>query len=64
MSDDIDRAQNEVDRLHAEALRARKVEGPSPTGRCLYCDDIVSDTLRWCDVNCRDNWEKLRAQRR
>lgn len=58
MSDDIDRAQNEVDRSLAEALRTRKPEGPVATGRCLYCDEIVGDAQRWCDVSCRNAWER------
>lgn len=60
MSDDIDRAQREVDRLHDEALRARKEVGPVATGRCLYCDEILDDHMRWCDSTCHDAWEKLR----
>jgi hypothetical protein len=59
MSDDIDRAQNEVERSLGEALRSRKVSGPSPTGRCLYCDDITGDEQRWCDAGCRDAWQDL-----
>ena len=58
MSDDIDRAQNEVDRSLAEALRTRKPSGPQSNGRCHYCDDLVSDSQRWCDAGCRDNWER------
>lgn len=64
MSDDIDRAQNEVERTLAEALRSRRPSGPSPTGRCLHCDEIVSDTQRWCDAECRDQWEALRTRKR
>ena len=59
MSDDIDRAQREVDRLHAEALRVRKASGPVATGRCLYCDEILDDEQRWCDSGCRDAWQDL-----
>lgn len=59
MSDDIDRAQNEVERSLGEALRARKVVGPVATGRCLYCDEIVDDEQRWCDSQCRDEWQEL-----
>ena len=59
MSDDIDRAQREVDRLHAEALRMRKPEGPTATGRCLFCDEILDDHMRWCNSECRDAWLDL-----
>lgn len=59
MSDDIDRAQNEVERSLDEALRTRKVSGPAATGRCLYCDEILDDVHRWCDSSCRDAWQDL-----
>jgi hypothetical protein len=62
MSDDIDRAQNEVERSLGEAMRLRKPAGPAPTGRCLYCDEIVPDTHRWCDSVCRDDWEAEHAK--
>lgn len=58
MADDIDRAQNEVDRSLAEALRMKKPVGPIATGRCLHCDEIVADTHRWCGIECREGWEK------
>lgn len=64
MSDDIDRAQGEVERSLAEALRARRPSGPVATGRCLHCDEIVGDTQRWCGAECRDQWESLRTRRR
>ena len=62
MSDDIDRAQNEVDRALAEALRTRKAEGPAATGFCLNCDEPCD--FRWCDGVCRDAWEATRTKRR
>jgi len=56
MSDDIDRAQIVVEHMQDEALRARKPEGPAPTGRCLNprCDDLVGDGVRWCCAGCQD----------
>lgn len=59
MSDDIDRAQPEVERLHAEALRIKKPVGPRPIGMCHYCGETLSDEQRWCDTGCRDAWEQL-----
>ena len=64
MSDDIDRAQREVDRLTHEAQRIRRPSGPVPTGRCLYCDDLVGDEQRWCSAEHRDAWERLRKRGR
>lgn len=62
MSDDIDRAQNEVERSLGEAMRMRKPAGPSPTGRCLYCDNLLEPGRRWCDSICRDDWEAENAK--
>jgi hypothetical protein len=64
MSDDIDRAQNEVERSLGEALRVKKPVGPVATGRCLFCDEILDDENRWCDSGCRDAWEGLLKRKR
>lgn len=58
MADDIDRAQ-ERDVLLLEAqLMARKPEGPSPTGQCLSCEEIIPHPMRWCDADCRDDYDR------
>lgn len=51
------RAEKEAPYLLAAS---RKPTGPTATGRCLYCDEIVSDDQRWCDGDCRDAWERVR----
>ena len=30
------------------------------TGRCLWCGEPVADGRRWCDAECRDEWERRR----
>lgn len=30
------------------------------TGRCLFCHEFVEDGRRWCDSDCRDDWEAER----
>ena len=63
--DDADLSQGRAEREAPYLLAAsRKPEGPTATGRCLYCDEIVADDRRWCDTGCRDGWvreEKLRG---
>ena len=56
--DDADRAAPEIERYILEAARHKKPEGPVPTGRCLYCDEILDDQARWCDAEHREQWEK------
>lgn len=50
-----ERAEREAPHLIAAS---RKPEGPAPTGRCFYCDEIVGDAHRWCNAECRDGWVK------
>ena len=28
------------------------------TGKCLWCDEPVNDTRRWCSADCRDEFAK------
>lgn len=58
MADEIDLAQERDFMARQNALRVKKAEAPAPTGRCLYCDEILDDHKRWCDAEHRDLWEK------
>ncbi len=63
MADEVDRAAQEEEMLLAKAIKARRPAGPTPTGRCLWCDEIVGDTMRWCSVECARDWEREFARR-
>jgi len=39
-------------------------EGPQANGRCHWCDEIVADHLRFCDADCRDDYERQLTRRR
>jgi hypothetical protein len=54
--DDLGSEQEEFNR--DLALRARKPEGPTETGYCHFCDATVPKGHRWCDTQCRDDWER------
>lgn len=59
ISDPSDLA-TERERLYREAaLRARKPMGPKPSGFCLNCGEPVRPPRRWCDKDCRDDWEMV-----
>lgn len=60
--DETDRADMEVERSLHEALRKRRPVGPVANGRCHYCDEIVDDETRWCDIGCRAAWERSQTQ--
>jgi hypothetical protein len=61
MADVTDRADDEIELNLAEALRARRPVGPAPKGVCLYCDEVVEDQRRWCNADCRGEWERRRV---
>jgi len=62
-SDDFDIASEREELERSMAIAAKRPAGPAPTGRCLYCEEIVNDEQRWCGVECRDLWEKYRGRR-
>lgn len=60
MADPIDEAQA-INEAHLErSLKKRRPEGPAPAGYCLnpLCELDLPDGQRWCDAECRDEWER------
>ena len=56
--DIVDQA-NAISEVYTRAaVSTRKPEGPKATGYCLWCEDPVESPRRWCDADCRDQWEK------
>lgn len=39
-------------------LSSRKTTGPEATGECLFCGEPLPDGKRWCNAECRDEWER------
>lgn len=39
-----------------------RAEGPKPFGECHYCGEPLK-FARWCDVECRDNYERYSVTR-
>lgn len=57
--DDADKTSEREDITIREAIRASKrPTGPVATGRCLWCDEVVGELVRWCEPECRENWEQ------
>lgn len=64
--DEFDRASHleELERkFRLEEVR-RSVTRLTPTGRCRFCDDIVSDDQVFCDTDCRDMYQRVQDARR
>ena len=57
MSDEIDRANDTAQMFLDMGLKQRRPSGPEATGYCLNCDAPLH-IGRWCNANCRDDWEK------
>ena len=74
MTDFADEASERTEAQIAAALANKMPEGPKATGYCLECGDELAKveargtigpprevrdmTRRWCNAQCRDDWEK------
>lgn len=58
MADIADKAADHIERESIGLLARRKPIGPVANGRCHFCDEILNDTDRWCDANCRDDYQR------
>lgn len=57
-ADNLDLASEREELERQSAMRLRRPAGPQPKGRCHYCDEVVGDNDRWCDIHCREDWER------
>lgn len=58
--DDADRAQEQIERELTLASKYGRSRGPSlkPCGACHFCSEPVNPGLLFCDVYCRDDYER------
>lgn len=56
--DIADMAEVQEARAREVALLRRHKEGPAFTGCCANCGAEVEAPLRWCDLECKADWEK------
>lgn len=61
--DEADRADEQAEQTLRAALLRRLPTGPEATGECLWCRIEVDRGVRWCDRDCRDDWERANAAR-
>lgn len=61
MADDIDRAQEREQLDRAAAIAAASSASSLPLlpacGECYNCESSVPPGLRFCDADCRKDWE-------
>jgi predicted nucleic acid-binding Zn ribbon protein len=61
MPDLADLAQAQNERVTGIMLTRRLPEAPPASGSCLHCGAPLPRGGRWCDAECRDDWERLDA---
>lgn len=69
MADLIDEANETAELFLSNSLRKSQQSAriaPHAIGTCLSCGEFVATDLRWCDADCRDDWQAAqdRAKRR
>lgn len=59
MADFADEAQVITDTHLEIALRNTREQAPQlrPHGMCHNCQEPLTDTVYFCDTDCRDDWE-------
>lgn len=66
MADDADRTQYRME-AEAELLarQPRRAAMPKPTGRCIYCGDLLAETqTHFCSTECSQEWQREQTIRR
>lgn len=58
MADVFEQAAEREQRDRELSLKQRMQEGPKPAGKCLHCDAPLAGSMRWCDADCRDEWQR------
>ncbi|MDP1979154.1 hypothetical protein [Undibacterium sp.] len=62
MSDVADMSDKNVETFIASAIaHVRRQQGMKATGQCRFCEEIITPRTLFCDSDCRDDYEKLKA---
>jgi hypothetical protein len=65
MADELDLASEREQIARDKAVSVIQNRPPAATanGYCLECQDPVKEGVRWCDADCRDDWQKRNPRR-
>lgn len=58
MADEIDMAFEREAMQLSMNIAKRKPEAPAARGECFTCNATLPPDHRWCDAECRDEYEK------
>lgn len=65
MIDDADRADQHIEEVIQDAIgRARRSPSLPYTGLCHWCGDITGGGRRFCDADCREDWDRRHGRHR
>lgn len=57
--DDADKAEEREQRQREEGIaRARSHPSLPPCGACYNCGELLRGDRRWCDADCRTDYER------
>jgi hypothetical protein len=61
MSDEADIANDYLQQMINTALTNAHNKATTPsntTGKCIWCEESIGDSRRWCSVDCRNEYQK------
>lgn len=63
--DEIDKANERAEQflVHSIACAAKGQALPIATGHCFNCSNGLALDERWCDSDCRNDWEARQHKR-
>ncbi|HWX02443.1 hypothetical protein [Collimonas sp.] len=65
MRDVADRAEWRIAKdIEVAMAHARRIPQLEADGRCHYCDDDVAHGARFCNTDCRDDYQKEQEAKR
>lgn len=59
MTPDPNERASELEELARQSamVTSKKAEGPVATGECLYCHERLPKPMRWCNADCRNDYQ-------
>ena len=64
MADVCDNAEGYADLAMMVGLQMAQASPTPPIKKCYACEEPLPEGVRWCDVECRDDYEKQEKARK
>lgn len=61
----IEASEAQIEREKEARIKAAQAAPPDAayTGACLFCAEPLAPPRRWCDADCRGDWEREQKSR-